>query len=279
MDHPPVRTPFRALSRPDASAIWVAYSKFTVGLLAVLVLLCLAVSPGSALPASTAWSDASTWTVLQNVPDSTTQISSTCTFAGTLTVAASTCVSTTRAGPPPNGIGPAGPALGYSAFAGTTYWQLWTNFGCDAAFNDSQRCNAIRYLLGYSVFTYTLLSLAICGAVLALFQFAEALLQMHHCPEERLQEFRLPSLWLRFVPLLSLTTFVFATWPIVLSAALTLLMNETIKVGEGIPNITKETVLVRPGLSWFFVLLSSIILAYLMAVNWRLEKAFPHPKT
>lgn len=281
MDHPPVRTPFRALSRPDASAIWVAYSKFTAGLLSVLVLLCLAVSPGtSPLPTSTAWSDASTWTVLQNVPDSTTQISSTCTFAGTLTFAASACTTTTRSGPPPAGIVPA-PALDYGTFAGS-YWLLWANFGCDAAFNDSQRCNAIRYLLGYSVFTYTLLSLAICGAVLALFQFAEALLQMHHCPEERLQEFRLPSLWLRFVPLLSLTTFIFATWPIVLSAALNLLMDETIKFGDfgvGIPNITKETVLVRPGLSWFMVLLSSIILAYLMAVNWRLEKAFPHPKT
>jgi hypothetical protein len=277
MDHTPVRTPFRSLSRPDASAIWVAYSKFTVGLLSVLVLLCLAVSPGTAMPASTAWSDASTWTLLQNVPGSTAQISSTCTFAGTLTFAASTCVTTTRSGPPPDGI-ILFDNLGYGEFAGS-YWQLWVNFGCNADFNDSQRCNAFRYLLGYSVFTYVLLSLAICGSVVALFQFAEALLQMHSCPEEKLQEYRLPSLWLRFVPLLSLTCFIFATWPIVLSAALTLIMNETIKEGDGIPNITKESVLVRPGLSWFMVLLSFLILAYLMFVNWRLEKAYPHPKS
>ena len=285
----PLRTPLRSLSRPDASAIWAAYTRIWAAIFIVVILAAVSLVPGNAVTASS-WSDASTWTVVSSVPDSTDQIARTCSFTGSLTFGASTCTTTMRTGPPPAGIA-AGPGPAYSAFGGT-YWGIWTTFGCDASFNDSQRCEAIRLFLGYSLYVYILQSLVLLIAIAGLLQVSEALLQMYFAPEDKLQALRVPNLWKWFVPLMVLTGFIFCTWPIVVVVALQKLKEDTIKFstsgpdgtsppggGPPIVNIASQSTLVRPGSSWWFVLISFGFLVYAQIINRMLEKAFPHPET
>ena len=127
------------------------------------------------------------------MPNSPTQIARTCSFTGSLTYGASTCITTTRSGPPPADIR-AEPGPTYSEFGGT-YWSIWTTLGCDASFNDSQRCEAIRLFLGYSIYVYILQSLVLLIAIAGLLQVSEALMQMYFAPEGKLQALRVPNLW------------------------------------------------------------------------------------
>ena len=90
-----------------------------------------------------------------------------------------------------------------------------------------------------------------------------------------------------------LTGFIFCTWPIVVVVALQKLKEDTIKFSnpaqEGDPppppppgaivNISSQSTLVRPGSSWWFVLISFGFLVYAQIINRMLEKAFPHPET
>ena len=289
----PLRTPLRSLSRPDASAIWAAYTRMWAVFLLVVILAAVTLVPGSAVSTSS-WSDASTWTVVSSTPNTNFQTARTCSFSGSLTGGLTTCVTTRRGGQPlPRGITVENGRPEYSQFFGT-YWSIWTNLGCDASFNDSERCAAIRLLLGYSIYTYILQSLVLLIAIAGLLQVSEALLQMYFAPEDKLQALRVPNLWKWFVPLMALTGFIFCTWPIVVVVVLQKLKEDTIRfytppvpetgtppppTGADIVNISSQSTLVRPGSSWWFVLISFGFLVYAQIINRMLEKAFPHPKT
>ena len=274
----PLRTPLRPPLREDARAAYSAYSRMLAALAIATALVAMAVTPGGTAQASS-WSDASTWTVTASVPTTTTTISYSCSFTGSLAVGGSVCATTTRTGPPPDGVTTApGGALAWAQLPFSTYFSAWTFAGCDAAFNDSGRCAAVRILLGYSIFTYIILSLFLATAVGALLHLGEALLQMQYAAEDKVAGLRVPNLWKWLVSLTVLPAFAFFSWPIAVVAALQLVMEETIKAAD-ITDITSKSQLVRPGSSWWFVLFACCLLCYCAWVNWRLESAHPHPDT
>jgi hypothetical protein len=272
-----LRTPLRALVREDARAIWGAFWRIWAALAVIVALSAMALSPGGV--GGSSWSDASTWTVITVPPvvapaTTTTKIARTCSFSGSLSAGSSTCTTTTRTS---DGVTLA-PGPDNGAFPFNTYWGIWTSAGCDAAINDSERCRALRYLLGYSIFTYILLSIALCMAVAALLQVSEALLQMYCAPEERVAEYRVANLWKWTAPLAGLTGMCAFTWPIVIVVALATIKEDTIAALE-LVNIDSQSTLVRPGASWWFVLISFCLCIYAAVMDRMLEKAYPHPET
>ena len=207
-----LRSPLRALKNGDANAVFHAYTRIWAALALTVVLSSISLSGSAPLLSggelASAWSDASTWTVISDISADAGgpgQQGITCSFSGSLTTGGVACSTTVRTGPPPEGLAvtPGAPASGNIAFG--TFWSMWTSNGCDVAFNDGLRCRAIRYFLGYSVVIYTLQSLVVLIGIAALFQVSEALLQMWAAPEAAVAGFRVPNLWQYFLPLLTLT--------------------------------------------------------------------------
>ena len=83
--------------------------------------------------------------------------------------------------------------------------------------------------------------------------------------EEKVAALRVPNLWKWFAPLAALLGYAFFTWPIAIVAALQLVMEETIKASE-IANVSGKSQLVRPGSSWWFVVLACCLLCCWPAV-------------
>ena len=245
-------------------------------LLLTICLVSASITPQASGIAASSWSDASTWTVLSST-DGGGRVSYTCSLVGSLTSGASTCTTVTRTGSPPEGVIAALGSPGYGILPFQTWWGMWLAFGCDAEFNDSLRCRAIRYFVGFNVFAYVLLSLVVVVGITGLLQLSEALFQMHFAPESEIVALRPPNLWRFTYSLVICLAFVVFSWPLVIVAALLLLKQET-KVAADLSPVDGESTLVRPGASWWFCFFSLVIMAYAALVQRELEKRLPHPE-